>query len=133
MSYIESLKRDGDRYIDAQGISHENAEGALCSLLDFCGCGDPPAALRVVRDTLRLCRLGCPDPSPYAYSTWYNAFYLPAVAEVFHGDRGLEMFVRYALDSKGLTEHGGSVGSEWLTYLGEEVLMDLEAMDLDKP
>ena len=122
MSYLATLKRDGTDYVRPDGCHYDSAVDALGSVLGFCGCGAPEAALRYVRSALR-----CLNPP-----TWkdYDAWRARADA-VFRGDEGAEYVMWYLLSDKNLTEHGGGVPG-WLTELGKGVLVDLETLNLDK-
>lgn len=127
-SYLATLSKDeaGD-YVSEDGVSLGDASGALRELFGFCGCGCPDAALAYVRDAMRLVAMRGPEAFE-ARSKWYKSVKQPAIDALFHGNRGAEYFMWYMLDSKELTEHGGSVPG-WLTPLGESVLFDLNAMD----
>ena len=129
MSYLVTLEREGEGFRDKTGTWYPDAISALGGLLGFCGCGQPEAALRYVRDALRLVALESPDDSP-TWDNWYDTVYLPAVRAVFKENIGAEYLMWYLLTDKELLEHGGSVPG-WLTDLGERVLADLNTLNLE--
>lgn len=74
--------------------------------IGLCGCGQPGAAVDLIRRLLNL--------APF--------YEHPAemIAE-FDGNAGIEHLVLSVLDHVGLTEHGGSIGGSWLTDKGRAV------------
>ena len=77
--------------------------------LNFCGCGDPVAALALMRDELRRMTDGKIKPSKTPH--WW--------------------LLAYVLDAAELTEHGTVVASAWPTPKGEKLLAVLEGADLE--
>jgi hypothetical protein len=76
----------------------------------FCGCGQPEAAAKFLRDVLAI----------------HPLFdHRDKVRSVLPNDQ-IEMFVLYLLVKMDLTTHGGSVDGGWLTERGEQVLAALE-------
>jgi hypothetical protein len=123
VSYLATLKRDGEGYLDANELYHETAEDALSSVFGFCGCGAPELALaymgRVMRAIQNLQGDGSFEDRHAAYEEASNA--------LFHGDDGARYVAYYLLAERGLTEHGGSVPG-WLSDRGVGVLFDIEAL-----
>jgi hypothetical protein len=85
--------------------------------MDWCACGMPDAAARLVLELLRAC--------PFYDNRLRVEQLLPC--------RGVEYFVLYGLASADLIEHGGSVGGSWLTEKGKEVLASLEEISKTDP
>ena len=111
---IEQLTKTDDSeycYIDRDGISHKSKKDFLGDYLGFCGCGNPDAAMKLLRDVLRLLK----------EQKWYSED-----IKALLPSEGLNYLVLYMLDDKGFTEHGTSVNCSWLTDRGEELLRDLE-------
>lgn len=90
--------------------------------LGFCGCGDNESALIYLKDCLELIKLKTNDN--LSYQDWKIK-----VAEVIPTE-GSQYFMWYYLDSKGLTEHGGSVPG-WLDIKGTQLLEDLTVLFTD--
>lgn len=93
--------------------------------LGFCGCGYPEKALSLLRDVLRHVA-NLQDlvwQKKWTFKEWEEAG-----ARITDG-RAL-YFLYYFLDTKGLTEHGGSVPG-WLTTEGRQLLEDLEQLNLE--
>lgn len=136
MSYLATLRVEAGEYYDDENTVSGVAlclgtwDQALSHALGFCGCGDPLAALRYIRDVLRLVAMKGPDSMGpdglREWTEWYNTVYLTESEALFHGDDGARFVAFYLLDDKGLTEHGGSVPG-WLTDKGKGILADLEA------
>ena len=121
------FKSDGMGYVGSDGCHYEDAVSVLGGVLGFCGCGDPEAALRYIRDVLRLIDEPRPD-GHVEWEKWYEGHRAREVALL--PDEGARWLVYYLLDDKELTEHGGSVPG-WLTGKGDDVLAALNTMDLD--
>lgn len=123
---IRDYLQDDGTYKDSEGCSHDNAEDFLCSILGFCGCGQPEAALEHVRQSLRIIH----DlkekvwEKTETYDSW-NA----RMRALMHTN-GIEYFTYFFLDDKGFLEHGGSVPG-WLTPEGEDMLADLDEWAAD--
>jgi hypothetical protein len=115
------------QYTSADGCvaQFETAEALIAEgLFEWCGCGQPWAALDYVR--LRLEDIAEEGPehvrelnSPEWHAFWEKRserrtklFPLP----------GSDYFFWYWADDLGLTEHGGGVGGAWMTDYGREVL-----------
>lgn len=118
--HIDKYKKEVG-YEDPDGCFHEDAESFLQTYsLGFCGCGRPEDSLAYVRDVLQhidnLKQLVWEKKQTYEEWT-------AAGKKLFASD-GAEYFAFYVMDTKGLTEHGGSVPG-WLTDKGREMLEDL--------
>lgn len=119
--YIDKYKKE-DGYYDQNGCYYEDAESfIISSVLEFCGCGRPYAALEHVYKALQIVNdlKELVWENKITYQEWDER-----KKEVF-ANEGAEYFMWYFLDNKGLTEHGGSVPG-WLTPKGIELLEDLE-------
>lgn len=111
---IEQLIDTGEgeyRYKDKDGVSYQSKKDFLGSYFGFCGCGDPDAAMELLRDVLRLLK----------GHEWYSE-----KMKALLPSEGLNYLVLYMLNNNGLTEHGTSVNCSWLTDKGEEILKDIE-------
>lgn len=84
-------------------------------------------------EILGLCACGCPEDVMIAIGKYLNAVslehqHLKAVGlkEAFGVDsvynNSLLLYMAYDLDSRGLTEHGSSIGGAWITPLGMRCL-----------
>lgn len=94
-------------------------------LLNFCACGRPEDGLRYVRDGLKLLTELSPDGlSVSERSDWFKA--REARRLTFFGSDPAFWFFAYWADAQDLTEHGGSVGSSWLSGKGQDLLEDLD-------
>lgn len=103
-----------------------------CGELDWCCCGRPENALAFMRDALRII-----GESVDANSLDALGEYTDRKSKFFgiHGGdprEGMGWSYLYMLDAAGLIEHGGGVGSGWLTGKGKEVLAFLETADLEE-
>lgn len=112
-----------NQYVDEDGISYigdsHDLDGAVCELaapanflqgriLGFCLCGDPLSMLIEV----------CGYLEKIEKEKWLNFD-----------------FMAYYLDSVGLTEHGGSINSAWLSEKGKRfirIVRELESRGLKK-
>jgi len=74
--------------------------------LHLCGCGQPDAAIDLIRRLLNLAPF-YDDPA--------------AVDAEFGGNAGAKHIVLSVLDDAGLIEHGGSITSSWPTAKGRAV------------
>ena len=122
--------------IHIDGAHHESIEEAFhTGVLGFCGCGQPERVARLVGGFLALLRRQWSemraDTSPLlALTPEKEAMYRRHREDrsvFFGGHEGLDYMVAYVADLRGLTEHGGSIGGEWLTDGGELWLDLLEA------
>jgi hypothetical protein len=106
-----------------KGCFYEDVESLIqIEILGFCGCGCPDESVKYVGKALRLIQ----DRA----DTWDNRTSMPfeewkaKCKELFKTSEA-EYFMFYYLDSKDLTEHGGSVPG-WLTDKGRELMEDIE-------
>lgn len=90
-------------------------------ILDLCGCGIPEHTWEVIRRVLHAQNIFHSDRIDY---TDLKAIYKDSLNLNLDQsiDHGVVQFCLYILDSKGLLEHGGSVGGSWLTELGKMYL-----------
>lgn len=90
--------------------------GRIYEQLAFCGCGDPTEAYETLQDVLS------------AFDTEGRTFEGSREAIRVHKamipGKYWDLLV-YLLDSKGLLEHGSSIGGSWLSDLGKKILKDL--------
>lgn len=90
--------------------------------LNWCGCGDPDAAKKTIRDFLRILYDSCKDED---FDTFYNRkknnlkerFGVDSIY-----DNELLLCFAYTMDTAGFTEHGGGIGGAWVTNEGEMFL-----------
>jgi len=81
--------------------------------LNFCGCGNPDTQMQFLRDVLRAINRRSEG------NTWKED--TKKIEALLPGALG--QFYLYWLDSMGITEHGGSIGGDWLTEKGKELLL----------
>lgn len=116
LDVFKFTKVNGD-YLDEDGCHYDSLQDIVTmDVLEFCGCGDPIAALKYVHDALILV-----DKS-------YNNDWKVTRGErdnFFNNSEGLEYFVWYYLSHLGLTEHGSSVPG-WITAKGKAVIVTYE-------
>lgn len=99
-------QREESYWTDEEGVSVDDVEGALESVLGICGCGRPEDVIAMVGAELALAaqkQKSARDLTP------------------------LEWWLLYTLDRLGLTEHGVSVTGAWLTEKGKAFLALAEA------
>lgn len=118
---IDKFKKEGG-YYDEDGVFHEDAESFLqTKILGFCGCGNPELSLKHTQTALRqvynLKELVWEKKQ--TFKDW------DAESEKLLGGEASAYFMWYWLDTKELTEHGGSVPG-WLSTKGYELLEDLD-------
>jgi hypothetical protein len=116
--------KDGLFHVTGEEFPYETVQDAvLVGFFGFCGCADPDGALQLIHDALRVLT-EAPEWKANDQN-WTNAYakYKNAKLAIFKTD-GIETFVLYVLDKKGLVEHGGSVFGSWLTNDGQ-LLLDL--------
>lgn len=96
---------------EGQEMTDETIEEKVMRELGLCGCGDPWTFVRQLADYLKNVR----DRVP------------------MYGEENFEKFVAYMYlcDDRGLTDHGTSVLSAWLTDKGKELLRRLEQEEQD--
>jgi len=88
------------------GCHHDTAQAALwCGVLNFCGCGRPESAASLLLTVLQ--RSGAMHDEKQVLE--------------FPDDPG-RCLAEHVADDKGLPEHGGMIGSAWLTDKGREAL-----------
>ena len=97
--------------------------------LNWCGCGDPEAAKRVIRDFLRILYDYHKDDN---FDSSYNRKRKNlkerfGVDNVY--DNELLLCLAYTLDAAEFTEHGSSIGGAWTTKEGEMFLWLLNQND----
>ena len=109
----------------------------IISNLGWCGCGNPEAALDLLRDVLTILAMRSERPHPWhAYlprrACWEASW--PLLDEML--DRGespgLYWSYFYWLDDKGLTDHGGNASGCWLTDDGKALLEVLHSKTSDE-
>jgi len=119
--------RGNDGYTDANGIWWEDALSFYHSgVMGFCGCGDPEMTMRYVLKVLLHIDYRKAKLNHLSDLEWIkaNVEYNKVGLELFGSDEA-EWFMKYVLDNKGLSEHGCSVNSAWLTQRGREMMEDL--------
>ena len=96
-----------------------------CDLLDWCGCGNPEEADRAILNYL--------ESLSYYACTVCEGEYKERNIDQKHNTRSvfgvfnesLILCLMYAMDEKGLTEHGSSIYGAWLTTKGYAVRLCL--------
>ena len=96
----------------------DKLEGEVMELFDFCRCGNPHIFIEGLRQYLTLVKFAHDDriPEEYRDENLQNDYYVPYM---------------YLADKAGLTEHGGSVFSAWLTDKGKDLLKRLNVSFID--
>lgn len=118
---IDKFKRE-DGYYDKDGCFYEDAESFLqIKVLGFCGCGDPDLSLKHTQIALRQVS-NLKELVWEKKQTWEE---WDKENKKLLGEETGVYFMWYWLDTKGFTEHGGSVPG-WLTESGYELLEDLD-------
>lgn len=92
-------------------------------VLNWCGCGNPELAQEVV---LRYLKIQNDWHKSKEDSEKLSAKYKRIFGVYSIYDNPLLLTLAYSLDAAGLTEHGSSIGSAWLTDDGEKFLYLLE-------
>lgn len=97
--------------------------------LNWCGCGDPETAKKVIRDFLRiLYDYKKEDNANIAYHRKCKNFKERfGVDNVY--DNELLLCLAYTLDAAEFTEHGSSIGGAWTTDEGDMFLWLLNQND----
>ena len=119
----------------AQAVSLKNClDYYYYDALNWCGCGQPETALKAIKDYLSCVKFvhAKPEvpvserakivPSGYMDESGYPDIY----------KNPLLLCLAYAMDAAEFTDHGGGIGSAWLTTEGEMFLWVLENIDLDE-
>ena len=117
--HIDRFKTETGEYVDERGCPFDSATDFLRAACDFCGCGDPEAALAFVRDGLYLISLRSTTKYPEYKVLEKNIF----------GTTGIACFFYYWADCQKLTNHGSCV-PDWLEKKGKELLEDLIELGL---
>lgn len=118
---IDKFKRE-EGYYDEDGCFYEDAESFLqIKVLGFCGCGDPDLSLKHTQIALRQVS-NLKELVWEKKQTWEE---WDKENKKLLGEETGVYFMWYWLDTKGFTEHGGSVPG-WLTESGYELLEDLD-------
>lgn len=106
------------------------------SELGFCGCGDPEAALDLLRSVLLAIRKrhdenDIEESEAESQTRWSrNSDALEALIGMETAPAMAWTYL-YFLDSKGLLEHGGNCSGSWLTERGEQILDALLRFESD--
>lgn len=109
-------KNYNSSYYDEQ-LMEECEDFFYYEKLNWCGCGDPETAKRVIRDYLKIAD-GNFDEKRNSLKERFGVEYVY--------DNELLLCLAYALDAAGFTEHGGSVGGAWTGIEGKMFLWLLE-------
>ena len=119
--HIDKYKKE-DGYYDEDDIYYEDSESFLQGkILGFCNCGMPENSLKHVQLALRqVSNLKCIVWEKKQTIEEWDA----ENNKLLGGETGT-YFMWYWLDTKGFTEHGGSVPG-WLTESGYKLLEDLD-------
>lgn len=84
--------------------------------LNWCGCGDPDIAKRVVRDYLEVINNKFDSDVTFEKKFGVDLVY----------DNDLLLCLAYTIDAAGFTEHGSSISGAWLTDEGKMFLWLLQ-------
>lgn len=123
MNYMEELKQKQDKFTkdiesinetgkDSQGSSWEYCTKTYiwCEVFGFCGCYDPDTSFKEVYDAM----IAIDEEKQFE----------------LRNNSQLATFIYYWLDTKSITEHGGSIPG-WLTGYGKELLKEMKLV-IDK-
>ncbi len=109
------LKKEGKSgefdYIDQDGVSSNSPfEWLFTGILGGCGCGGADELGERAYKILDL------FATPHMERTW----------SVYNND--VDEVLAHWLDSKGLTEHGGSISGSWLTEKGTQIHTSIKGL-----
>ena len=111
---------------DDEGVHHDGIAGWCGSFLGLCGCGCPEEALDTALGVLSAVEARTEAWRAKDKATDEMAYEQLKRLVPFDGEyAGLGYAFMYLLDSKGLLEHGSSIGGSWLTDDGKEFLARL--------
>lgn len=85
--------------------------------LGWCGCGEPPEILQLVKDVLLA----------FQIENWKDR--CDKVNELLGDDTDLGYVLLYSLDHVNLIEHGSNVWNSWLSDYGKEILNCLNRIE----
>lgn len=131
------------RQPDGTYLGPEGTRGAGCTFDDavsfyhsgifgFCGCGEPRANLRLIRDALALTEEFFEADTELGAWNEYCVQYGQRRLALFGTLASEQFFAYWANETKPpLMEHGGCIPG-WLTDHGRRVLADLQVMGLDE-
>ena len=93
--------------------------------LGLCGCGSPEDSYEAIRRYLHVRKDAHDDTLPYneIHDRYMSDLHINCSDELQYG---ILQFLMYILDSRGFTEHGGSIGGCWLTESGEMLMIVLD-------
>ena len=123
MNIDKYLNEDGFGYKDPEGCWWEDAESFLQGyFLGFCCCGRPDANLKFIAKVLQHIQnlKEKVHTEEITYSQWEEQGEKIASTDALY-------LVYYVLDTKGLTEHGGSVPG-WVEPKGIEFMQDVQEL-----
>lgn len=115
-------------YTDSQGVYHRTAAEYWSGIVHSCGCGDPAAVLRYLRDVCRLIDVDTKGDGPLGSDMAKIQAKHAALDAYFANNAGAQYLAYYVLTHADLLEHGGSVPG-WLTETGRQFMEDIDALD----
>ena len=128
-NYTDSCIAYNDRESNMSGqqLLKEVADFFTYKLIGLCGCGRPEDTIIAIRDYLQIVN----DKRNDKRETIKNKFLEKFGVETVY-DNSLLQFMAYMLDDKGLTEHGTSIGGNWITDLGKMCLYVYKLLDIEE-
>lgn len=124
-SCIAYNDREGN--MDSFQLIQEISSFFSCDIIGLCGCGHPEDTIRSIRDYLQIVN----DKNNDDFETTKKKFLEKFGADSVY-DNPLLQFMAYILDDKGLTEHGTSIGGNWITDLGKMCLYSYNLLDIEE-
>lgn len=126
--YPDSCIAYNDRENNMSGyeLVEEIADFFSYEIIKLCGCGCPEDTIISIRDYLQIVN----DKRNEEWEAIKNNFLEKFGVETVY-DNPLLQFMAYMLDDKGLTEHGTSIGGNWITDLGKMCLYVYKLLDIE--
>lgn len=115
-----------------QTMSRDFVKDFYYNKLNWCGCGNPEEAIKLLRDVLSCIAERFNGNETLANKSFER--YVERMEELlcYKSKYAIYLSYFYVMDSHGLLEHGGGVGGSWLTDSGKELLEHLNiAAELD--
>lgn len=100
--------------------ANESLKFFIYEKLGICGCGSPEDTMLVIRDLLDIIfEYSQLEFSEKSYEEkWQKLNSLSGSLLTTNNWNGILQFIMYVLDDRGFLEHGGSIGSAWISAEG---------------
>lgn len=128
-NYPDSCIAYNDKESSMSGyeLAEEIADFFSYEIIKICGCGCPEDTIVCIMNYLQIVN----DKLNEEWETTKKKFLEKFGVESVY-DNPLLQFMAYMLDDKGLTEHGTSIGGNWITDLGKMCLYVYKLLDLEE-